>query len=441
MAETYANNVDRANDYLRNYRQDANAEANEEATNQLTAYYNKVKELRDKYSTESAEGGEEIAGAAAAHMIIGKAKDYYKKYTNNKGPNNQSEEDAEKDVNEDDGSGEQNLDDAGAKPEAATATEDAPTSAGDATGMGEGVDTGSGLGGEFTGRGNTALGDEVAARMRSRLQFLNNMDNAPPAGAGAADPNTTDLPRNAPEPAAQGGEEAATATEENPFSFSAFEGGRGAFQPTAEPSVEEAFGDLSNIPKPGTASAVMNQIDAEAATARGGNINRPSAGQGGGESTTTGAGDTDGRLDINSRSQLGDTEAGDVGGQSSTGVSTKGSIQSDPAMGGDETTGANLGADAAEEGAGAGAEAGGSALGDVAGAALDAVPFIGEAAAVIQGLIGIGEGIAHLFDPDPPKPKPPPVRIGGTPITAKFAAALPDADAAMEDTAGSMSAF
>ena len=402
-AESYANQVDRANEYIRNYKQDAAQAASEAASTNLASYYNKVKEMRDKYTAESTEGGEEIAGAAAAHMIIGKAKSYFKKSTNIKGNNNQEEEDAQQDHDEDDGSGEQNVDDAGNAPEAATATEDAPTAAGDAAGMGEGVsgDTAATLGGgEFTGRGSTALGDEVASRIQSRLKFLNNMDNAPPAGAEAADPNTTSLPRSAPEPAAQGGE-----------------------------AVEEsAFGDLSNIPKPGTADAVLSRIDAQQATrVRGGNV--------GGDSTQTGSGGS-GDLDVNSQSEVG--TGGESAGRtpvdtSDPAISPKGNIQTSDVGGGS----------ALEEGAEElGEKAGGSFLGDLgASAALDAIPFVGEAAAVIQGLVGIGEGIAHLFDPDPPKPKPPPVSEGMNALTAKFSAALPDSDGALEDTAGSMSAF
>ena len=288
-AESYANQVDRANEYIRNYKQDADNAASEAANTQLAAYYNKVKEMRDKYTAESTDGGEEIAGAAAAHMIIGKAKAYFKKSTNSKEPNNEDEGEAQEDHNEDDGSGEQNVDDAGARPEEATATEDAPTSAGDATGMGEGVDTGSGLGGEFTGR-STLADDEIGARFQSRLQFLNNMDNAPASGApdaGAADPNTSSLPRNAPEPAAQAGE---AAEGENPYSFSAFENNRGAFG--GEATEESAFGDLSNIPRPGTATDVMTQIDAQAATERGGNI-RPRAAEDSGD------------LDVNTQADVG----------------------------------------------------------------------------------------------------------------------------------------
>jgi len=429
-AESYANQVDRANEYIRNYRQDAAQAASEAATTNLAAYYNKVKEMRDKYTAESTDGGEEIAGAAAAHMIIGKAKAYFKKSTNSKEPNNEEEGKATEDHDEDDGSGEQNVDDAGAKPEEATATEDAPTAAGDATGMGEGADTASGLGGEFTGRPTTAFGDEVGARIQARLKFLNNMDNAPPAGAEAADPNTTSLPRNAAEPAAQGGE----VEGENPFSFDAFEGGRGAFAPAGEATEESAFGDLSNIPKPGTADAVMSRIDAQQATrVRGGNV--------GGDSTTTGGGEASGDLDVNTEADVGTAGEADTAGRapvdtSDPSISPRGNIQTDPAGGGSalEEAGGEL--------ADAGGEAGAGLLGDIAGSAvLDAIPFVGEAAAVIQGLVGIGEGIAHLFDPDPPKPKPPPVQVGMNALTAKFSAALPDSDGALEDTAGSMSSF
>ena len=82
MAESYANNVDRANEYIRNYKQDVESAAQSAAQTQLQAYYNKVKETRDKYTSEAAEGGEEIAGAAAVHMLYGKVKDMYQKYKN-----------------------------------------------------------------------------------------------------------------------------------------------------------------------------------------------------------------------------------------------------------------------------------------------------------------------------------------------------------------------
>tara|TARA_R100000426_G_scaffold27189_2_gene22826 strand:+ start:93 stop:1412 length:1320 start_codon:yes stop_codon:yes gene_type:complete len=439
MAESYANNVDRANEFIRNYRQTAESVAQQAAQNQLEAYYNKLKETRDKYSTEAAEGGEEIAGAAAVHMLYGKVKDMYQKYKNFKEPNTPSEEDDANEQEDDDGSGEQNIDDAGNRPQGATQTEDAPTGdaapegAEGAEGMGEGVDTGSGLGGEFTGRSGVA-DDAIGARLRSRLQFLNNLDGAPPAGAEQVDPNTESIPRSAPEPAAQGGE----VEGENPFSFSAFENQRGAFG--GEATEESAFGDLSNIPDAGTASGLMNRIDAQQATrVRGGNINRPNgsgAPNNGGQARDLGQGEdggSQGGLDVNQQAQVGTSSEGST--SADTGISTRGNIQTDPAGGGSAL---EAGDDALEEG-------GGGLLGDIgASVGLDAIPVIGEAAAIIQGLVGIGEGIAHLFHPDAPKPKPSvnaEALMTPAAITSKFSAALPSIDGATEDTAGSMSAF
>mgnify|MGYP003149504693 FL=1 len=419
MAESYANNVDRANEFIRNYRQTAESVAQQAAQNQLEAYYNKLKETRDKYSTEAAEGGEEIAGAAAVHMLYGKVKDMYQKYKNFKEPNTKSEEDDANEQEDDDGGGEQNLDDAGNRPQGATQTEDAPTGdaapegAEGAEGMGEGVDTGSGLGGEFTGRSGLA-DDAIGARLRSRLQFLNeNFGGAPPAGTEQVDASVDALPRNAPEPIQMGGE----ATEES------------------------AFGDLSNIPREGTAQSVMNRIDAQAATERGGNINRPngsSAPDNGGQARNLGQGEdggSQGGLDVNQQAQVGTSSEGST--SADTGISTRGNIQTDPAGGGSALE--EGGSQALEEG-------GGGLLGDIgASVGLDAIPVIGEAAAIIQGLVGIGEGIAHLFHPDAPKPKAPNLNAEAlmTPaaITSKFSAALPSIDGATEDTAGSMSAF
>ena len=445
MAETYANNVDRANEYIRNYRQDVESAAQQAAQTQLQAYYNKVKETRDKYTAEASEGGEEIGGAAAVHMLYGKVKDLYGKYKNFKEPNTQSEEDDANRAEDDDGSGEQNLDDAGNRPQGATQTEDAPTGdaapegAEGAEGMGEGVDTGSGLGGEFTGRSGVA-DDAIGARLRSRLQFLNNMDSAPPAGAEQVDANTESLPRTAPEPAAQGGGgEGRVVDPEYDFSFDAFQQGRGGFAPAGEATEESAFGDLSNIPDAGTASGVMQRIDAQQATrVRGGNINRPNgdpAPNNGGQARNLGQGEdggSQGGLDVNQQAQVGTSSEGSSG----TGVSTRGNIQTDPAGGGSALE--EGGSEALEEG-------GGGLLGDIgASVGLDAIPVIGEAAAIIQGLVGIGEGIAHLFSPDAPAPKPKvnaEAMITPAAITSKFSAALPSIDGATEDTAGSMSAF
>lgn len=413
MAESYANNVDNANEYIRNYKQSVESAAGQAAQTRLQAYYEKLKETRDKYSSEASEGGEEIGGAAAVHMLYGKVKDMYGKYKNFKEPNTPSEEaDADEQEN-DDGSGEQNIDDAGNRPQGATETEDAPTNAGSAEGMGEGVsgDTAATLGGgEFTGRSGAA-DDAIGARLQSRLQFLNeNFGGAPPAGTEQVDASVDALPRNAPEPIQMGG----------------------------EASTESAFGDLSQIPRAGTASGLMSRIDAQQATrVRGGNVpNGSSAPDNGGQARDLGQGGTDGGsqggLDVNQQAQVGTSSEG------SSGVSTRGNIQTDSAGGGART--GNLADDLAPA-----EEEGGSFLGDIASSVgLDAIPVIGEAAAVIQGLVGIGEGIAHLFSPDAPKPKPnvnAEAMITPAAVTSKFSAALPSIDGATEDTAGSMSAF
>jgi hypothetical protein len=315
MAESYANNVDRANEYIRNYKQDVESAAGQAAQSQMEAYYNKLKETRDKYSSEAAEGGEEIAGAAAVHMLYGKVKDMYGKYKNFKEPNTPSEENDANEQEDDDGSGEQNLDDAGNRPQGATQTEDAPTNAGTAEGMGEGVsgDTAATLGGgEFTGRSGVA-DDAIGARLQRRLQFLNeNFGGAPPAGTEQVDASVDALPRNAPEPIQMGG----------------------------EATTESAFGDLSNIPRAGTASGLMSRIDAQQATqVRGGNVNRPngsSAPDNGGQARDLSQGGTDGGsqggLDVNQQAQVATSSEG------SSGISTRGNIQTDSAGGGARTS-------------------------------------------------------------------------------------------------------
>lgn len=442
MAESYANNIDNANEFIRNYRQSVESAAGQAAQTQLEAYYNKVKETRDKYTAEASEGGEEIGGAAAVHMLYGKVKDMYGKYKNFKEPNTPSEEANANEQEDDDGGGEQNLDDAGNRPQGATETEDAPTNAGSAEGMGEGVsgDTAATLGGgEFTGRSGAA-DDAIGSRLQSRLQFLNdNFGGAPPAGTEPVDASVDAIPRNAPEPAAQGGEASGGRVVDPQYDFSldAFERGTGGFGEASEGS---AFGDVSNIPRAGTASGLMSRIDAQQATqVRGGNVNRPngsSAPDNGGQARDLGQGGTDGGsqggLDVNQQAQVGTSSEG------SSGISTRGNIQTDSAGGGART--GDLGDDLAPV-----EEEGGSFLGDIgASVGLDAIPVIGEAAAVIQGLVGIGEGIAHLFSPDAPKPKPnvnAEAMITPAAITSKFSAALPSMDGATEDTAGSMSAF
>tara|TARA_R110001606_G_scaffold48318_6_gene122807 strand:- start:299 stop:1264 length:966 start_codon:yes stop_codon:yes gene_type:complete len=93
----------------------------------------------------------------------------------------------------------------------------------------------------------------------------------------------------------------------------------------------------------------------------------------------------------------------------------------------------------------AGEEVGGDIAGKIAAgvgeAALDAIPGIGEAALAIQGLVSIGEGIAHLFhhpDKAPAVPPPTPLAVPHN-ITSKFSTALPE-NGIHEDMAGASSA-
>ncbi len=99
---------------------------------------------------------------------------------------------------------------------------------------------------------------------------------------------------------------------------------------------------------------------------------------------------------------------------------------------------------AGAEGAEAGAEAGGEALAGLgtADAVLGSIPVIGEVALAISGLVGIGEGIYHLFHPQdkPPPPKPnAPIQAPHN-LTQKYAMALPSVDNAV-DRSGAITSF
>ena len=104
-----------------------------------------------------------------------------------------------------------------------------------------------------------------------------------------------------------------------------------------------------------------------------------------------------------------------------------------PSGGSGATAGAETGA---EVGAEAGAEAGVEALAGLgtADAVLGAIPVVGELALLVSGVVGLGEGIYHLFHPDK-KPPPPPT---ASPVTAphaltqSYALALPSVDNAVD---------
>jgi hypothetical protein len=434
MSETYANNIDRANDFLQNYRQSQAEEANEAAKTQLEEYLNKAQEIRDHYAHEASEGGEEIGGAAAAHMIFNKAKELYGKYkatkeknANQKEPNNEEEDDAR--TREEDGEGDENLDDAGSRPAAAAAdssadagTQAAAASEGTAEGMGSGVE---GTDSVFD-IARRAIGvnpdgsltqEAQSQRFKSRLAELGD-DPVPEQGgtdAGGAGGRATAISDGA-----QG-----SGAPEEPRLVDAFEGD---FE--GELSSGTPFSDILNYYR-GTKAIPSDQLltpsKAPAPTS-----------SAGGSSTTTGSGDIGGNLDVNSTAD-GAAKPSPLS-QTATQDKIQGTDPENP-LGGDI---GGAGGELEEGGAKLAEKAGGGILGDFAeSVGLDAIPVIGEAAAIVQGLVGIGEGIYHLFHPDHTKPPPPPKFVGRTPsnIASKFSAALPSMDGSVEDTAGSLSAF
>ena len=95
-------------------------------------------------------------------------------------------------------------------------------------------------------------------------------------------------------------------------------------------------------------------------------------------------------------------------------------------------------------------EAAGTAVGEGAGeaagatvgeAVLGAIPVVGEIGLFVGGIVSIGEAIYHLFHPEakPPPPKPPSVTVPKM-LTAKMTSALPSYDSSA-DVGGSMNSF
>jgi len=108
-------------------------------------------------------------------------------------------------------------------------------------------------------------------------------------------------------------------------------------------------------------------------------------------------------------------------------------------FGGGEPTLGNVGADVGEDaGETIGKSIGEDVLSDVADTSiLDAVPVVGEAAAVVGGLVAIGDGIYHLFHhphTNTALPPPPPVSAFQAPssVTSKFSTAIPSIDTAVD---------
>jgi hypothetical protein len=439
MSETYANNIDRANDFIQNYKQGQAEVANEAATTQLEQYLDKANEIRNHYAHEASEGGEEIGGAAAAHMIFNKARELYGKYkatrdknANQKEPNNDEEDDAR--TKEEEGEGDENIDDAGNRPVAAGADSSADAggqlataSSGTAEGMGSGVE---GTDSVFD-LARKAIGSnpEGSLTQEARSQVFKNrlaeLGDDPVPEQGGTDAGGVGGRATAISDGAQG-----SGAPEEPRMVDAFSTDAGDFQVSKGGG---AISDLLNYYR-GTKGIPSDQLLSTSKPA-------PTA-SAGGSSTATGGGDIGGSLDINSTasgapkpSGLSQTKTQDAIQDQDPEKSIVGDVEGD--IGG-------AGGELEQSGAKIAEKTGGSILGDLGeSVGLDAIPVIGEAAAVVQGLVGIGEGIYHLFHPDHTKPPPPPKFVGRTPsnIASKFSAALPSMDGSVEDSAGSMSAF
>jgi hypothetical protein len=427
MSETYANNIDNANDLMRNYKQGAYEAASEAATTQLEQYQTKAAEIRDHYKTLATEGGGEIGGVYAVHHLIKRVKAYREgKSKNTKEANNKKEEEARDD--DDEGKDEENLDDAGTKPSV-------EPKFGEST-IGEG----------------TAPEDSVF-----------NLIKSDPARFGVADdtPVETSAQRVArrlkelDEPTIKGGGQ--EGNEDAPTDVGTQGGGGGGAARAGRGVASDATdlgaaGDASDA-SAFSASSASDGLSGTNTIAQ--KVVTDFRSAGGGSSTTTSSPD----LDINSGSGAG----GGGGGAAAEAPIASGAPPTPKVV--PKQTPAELeqteiqnkiqGTDAEDpfmesglldtagaEGAG---EAGGIIGSVVADSTvLDAIPLVGEGAAIIQGLVGIGEGIYHLLKGDSDKPpKPPPIVIGRTPaeVSSKFSAALPSADGSVEDMAGQSGTF
>jgi gas vesicle protein len=145
-------------------------------------------------------------------------------------------------------------------------------------------------------------------------------------------------------------------------------------------------------------------------------------------------------------------DKGDAYSPPETETSGTGDI-AETSFGGGDSTLANVGKTSAEDiaksvGESSLEDAGETIAGDLASTSvLDAIPVIGEGAAVVGGLVAIGDGIAHLFKHHSTAqpiqaPPPPPVSSFTAPdsLTSKYASAIPSLDTAI-DRSGSYTNF
>ena len=88
------------------------------------------------------------------------------------------------------------------------------------------------------------------------------------------------------------------------------------------------------------------------------------------------------------------------------------------------------------------ASSAGDVLEDVAGSqVLDAIPIVGEATAIVGGLVAAGEGIYSLFHhtstPAPPPPPNPKAFLLGSDVQQKYASDIPSLDTSVDRDGGS----
>ena len=247
MDETYASNVDNLNERLREYKQSQVDKASSLLNSATEKYNTQLSEYQDKWKAVQEGGQDEVAaqmGIKGVYQGAKKVFDIYKKY---KGKKAGADTDDEDDDDEDDGTqGGAEGDPQGAKLD--EGNEPAPLSEEDKA---------------FLQDPTKQIRDTRAAiqdRMNSRLKDLGfgEDDSSAPSASGSASQAPADT---------GGGTDDATvsqarATAEGPedsggrvfdpqydFTLDAFEQGRGGF--AGEASEQSAFGDLSNIPKPG----------------------------------------------------------------------------------------------------------------------------------------------------------------------------------------------
>ena len=411
MSETYANNIDNANDLMRNYKQGAYEAASEAATTHLEQYQTKAAEIRDHYKTLATEGGGEIGGVYAVHHLIKRVKAYREgKSKNTKEANNTKEEEARDD--DDEGKDEENLDDAGTKPSV-------EPKFGEST-IGEG----------------TAPEDSVF-----------NLIKSDPARFGVADdtPVETSAQRVArrlkelDEPTIKAtGQEG---NEDAPTDVGTQGGGGGGAARAGRGVASDAtdlgaVGDASDASAFSASSASDGLSGANTISQK---VVTDFRSAGGGSSTTTSSPD----LDINSGSGAGGSTGAGAEAPIASGAPPTPKVvpkQTPAELEQTKIQDKIQGTDAEDMGSGL-LDTAGEGAGEAAGAIGSVVA---EGAAIIQGLVGIGEGIYHLLKGDSDKPpKPPPIVIGRTPaeVSSKFSAALPSADGSVEDMAGQSGSF